>query len=309
MEAVIGTGDRAVAVVETGGATHSVCWRSIFAGATVAAAMSLILLSLGLGLGLSSISPWAYQGVSAEAVTIGALVWLLVMAAVAAGLGGYVAGRLRPEWRGVHADEAHFRDTAHGFVAWAVATLLTAAALTSATSSMVGMATVAGGGVAAAAGAAASPMALADDAQRGPGPMGPLTDYYSDMLWRSDKPADATVDTSAQRRETARVVGHALRAGQLPAGDRTFLAQQVAQRTGLSQQDAEARVDQTFAVARNALNEASTKAKEAADAARKATAWLALWVFLSLLVGAFSASFMAMVGGRQRGSLGNRAYR
>ncbi|MBS0320564.1 MAG: hypothetical protein JSR18_08490 [Proteobacteria bacterium] len=302
------SGDRAVAVVEAGGDAHGVCWRSILAGAAVAAAMSLILLSLGLGLGLSSISPWSYQGVSADTITLVAVVWLVVMAAIAAGLGGYVAGRLRPEWRGVHADETHFRDTAHGFVAWAVATLLTAAALTGAASSMVGVATVAGGGIAAAAAAAQNP-ALADDAQRGPDAAAPLTDYYGDMLFRSDKPADAGADTFAQRRETARVVGHALRAGQLPPGDRTYLAQQVALRTGISQQDAEARVDQTFNAARTALDDAKTKAKQAADKARHATAWLALWVFLSLLVGAFSASFMAMVGGRQRGSLGQRAFR
>ena len=41
-------------------------------------------------------------------------------------------------------------------------------------------------------------------------------------------------------------------------------------------------------------------AKETADEARKASAYAALWIFVSLLIGAFVASLAATLGGRQR---------
>ena len=144
------------------GSSHGTAWGAILAGAVAAAALSLILLALGSGLGLSSISPWSYQGATATAMGIGAIVWLLVMAAASSGLGGYLAGRLRPKWEHVTSDESFFRDSAHGFLAWAVATLVSAALLTSAASSMVGTAVKAG---AAVVGTAASTVAAAGVAE------------------------------------------------------------------------------------------------------------------------------------------------
>src|ERR1700675_4143682 len=82
----------------------AVSWGAILGGAVAAAALSLILLALGSGLGLSSISPWAYEGASATTLGISTIVWLLVMAALASGLGGYLAGRLRVKWSDVDAD-------------------------------------------------------------------------------------------------------------------------------------------------------------------------------------------------------------
>ena len=126
------------------------------AGAVAAAALSLILLALGTGLGLSSVSPWAYESASSNAVGFGAVFWLLLMSAVASGVGGYMAGRLRSKWIDIDGDEAFFRDTAHGLLAWAVATGISAAVLTSAASSMVGTAAKAAAGAATAVGAAAA---------------------------------------------------------------------------------------------------------------------------------------------------------
>jgi hypothetical protein len=88
--------------------------------------------------------------------------------------------------------------------------------------------------------------------------------------------------------------------GTLPAQDLRYVGQVVAQHTGLSQQQAEQRVSETYAVAQTKLRDAEIAAKDAADKARKASANAALWLFVSLLVGAFAASLAATYGGRQR---------
>ena len=108
----------------------AVSWGAIVAGAAGGAALSLILLMLGTGLGLSSVSPWAYSGVSATTFGVSTILWLTFTQLVASGMGGYLAGRLRTKWVAVHTDEVYFRDTAHGFLAWAIAALATAALLT-----------------------------------------------------------------------------------------------------------------------------------------------------------------------------------
>ena len=138
-----------------------VSWAANIAGAAGAAALSLVLLLLGTGLGLSTVSPWGDRGASAATIGIASVVWLSIVQLAASGMGGYLAGRLRTKWAGLHTDEVYFRDTAHGFLAWAVATLLTAALLTSAIGSIVGTgaqvgATAAGGAATAAASATAA---------------------------------------------------------------------------------------------------------------------------------------------------------
>ena len=106
-----------------------VSWASIFAGAAAAASLSLILLILGVGFGFPAISPWFHSGSSTTAIGLASILWLTFSQIAASGLGGYLAGRLRIKWVTVHTDEVYFRDTAHGFLAWAIATLATAALL------------------------------------------------------------------------------------------------------------------------------------------------------------------------------------
>ena len=115
------------AAVEPQSSRSAVAWQAIIAGAFAAAGATLILLALGSGLGFASISPWSDHGVSATTFTITAAIWLLVTQWLSAGLGGYLAGRLRTRWVGTHVHEVFFRDTAHGLVTWAVATALVAA--------------------------------------------------------------------------------------------------------------------------------------------------------------------------------------
>ena len=109
-----------------------VYWGAVIGGAFVTAALSIILLALGTGLGLSSISPWANVGASASIVGTAAIVWLIAMQIVSSSMGGYLAGRLRTKWTTIHTHEVYFRDTAHGFLVWAVALVITASFLTAA---------------------------------------------------------------------------------------------------------------------------------------------------------------------------------
>jgi hypothetical protein len=278
----------------TGGSSVSaVSWGAIFAGAAAAAALSLILLLLGTGLGLSSLSPWANEGPSPEALGISTILWVTFMQLAASVLGGYIAGRLRTKWVDLHTDEVAFRDTAHGFLAWAVATLFTAALLTSTVSAIISGGVQAGAQVAGGAASGAT-AAAADKAGGEGGPMG----YMVDSLFRSPKGSKGGAASSPEQAtaEVTRIFTNASAAGKLPPEDARHAGQLVAQRTGISQQEAEKRVNDTFAQ----LEAKKQEAKEAADKARKASAATALWLFIALLIGAFVASFAAIYGGRQR---------
>lgn len=273
-----------------------VSWGAVFAGGAVAAALSLILLILGFGLGLSSVSPWSYN---VAAIGTGTILWLAFMQLAASGVGGYLAGRLRVKWAGVHTDEVFFRDTAHGLLTWAVASLFTAALLAGAVRAILGGTIMAG---AEAAGAAA-PVLGAAVASGGPDTALNPVNYFSDMLLRSDQPAANANNDAALRSEVSKILVTDLRAGQLAPEDRNYLAQLIARRTGLSQADAQRRVDDIYARASKASNDAQAAAKQAAETARKAAAHSALWMFVALLLGAFVASWAATFGGRQRDHL------
>lgn len=287
----------------------AVSWAAIFAGAAAAGALSLILLLLGTGLGLSSVSPWAAEGIEADTFGVSSILWITFMQLAAAALGGYLAGRLRTKWVAVHTDEVYFRDTAHGFLAWAVATLGTAALLTSAVGAIVSGgvqagATIAGTATTAAVGGVAA-MGSEFEGQGGAdGSMG----YFVDSLFRPPTDAggrpsfddDRPEQTAAALAEVARIFANGVRTGALPDDDLRYVAEVIAERTDVTQQEAERRVREVFARVQTTLDEAETAAREAADAAREASAYAALWLFISLLIGAFVASWMATFGGRQR---------
>ncbi|WP_445231612.1 hypothetical protein [Duganella rhizosphaerae] len=264
------------------GYASGVSWGAVFAGAAAAAALSFILLILGMGLGLSSVSPYQYN---ATPLGTAAIAWIAFVQLAAAGIGGYMAGRLRVKWASVHGDEVHFRDTAHGLLAWAVATLMTVAVLGGGVRAVLSGAIDSGAAVASAAGPA-----LARDGGRS-------NTYFADMLLRSPN-GDAATD--AQRNEINRILLTDLPAGKLNADDRSYLAQLIAKRSGLAPADAEQRVDLVYAQATQAANETKAKAMAAAEEARKAAAHSALWMFVALLLGAFVASLFATLGGRNR---------
>jgi len=309
----------------------AVAWPAILAGAFVAAAASLVLVVFGAALGLAY-SPMTRAGASVASFGVGAAIWLVVTQWIASGMGGYLAGRLRTKWVGVHDHEVFFRDTAHGFITWAVASVVLATVLASSLGSIVGVGTAAMSNVASGA-ARGAPTAASQ--------MVDPNAYFVDRLFRAGSPGAAPVaaapaatpsptapanaggdaaaapaapantggasmaswpDTmaptgkSAARLEGARIFDRGLAAGKLDPDDRTYLAQMIAGQTGIPQADAEKRVDDVVVQAQAA----EAKIKDAADAARRSAAKFSLYFCLSLLVGAFIASVAAAYGGRER---------
>lgn len=288
----------------------AVSWGAILAGAAGAAALSLILLILGTGLGLSSVSPWANDGASAATLGVSSILWITFTQLAASGMGGYLAGRLRTRWLSIHTDEVYFRDTAHGFLAWAVASLATAALLTSVIGSIIS------GGIKAGASLAGDVVGTAATVTSTTATNSDSGNYFIDILFRKNmdpaspilNAADSPVDMSANMKaissentaEISRIFMNSAMTGALPAEDSRYVSQVIAKTTGLTQPEAETRVKDTYSRLQSNLRSAELAAKQAADKARKASAYAALWLFISLLSGAFIASWLATFGGRQR---------
>lgn len=270
------------------GSSSAVSWAPIIGGAIAALATTLILVALGAGLGLTTVSPWSNSGVSATTFGIAGAIWLIVVQWLASAMGGYLTGRLRTK-SVAHTDEVYFRDTAHGFLAWALATLVGAIFLASAVSSAVS------GGARAVTSVISGTVQGADQAAVQSGGAGNATAYFVDMLFRSEKPAanGGGADATA---EAGRILATDLQKGDVPAADRTYLGQLIAAKTGLAQADAEKRVDQVV----TQLKDTEAKARQVADAARKTAASVSIILALSLLVGAFISSTAAALGGHNR---------
>jgi len=273
----------------------AVSWSAIFAGAAAAIAVTLVMALLGSGLGLAAVSPWSGEGASATTFAVSAVIWIVVTQWVAAGFGGYITGRLRTKWAGLHTDEVFFRDTVHGFIAWCVATVIVVGLLSSAIGSVVSQgvqsttALVSGAAQGAAQGATSSTSNVGD-------PSG----YFIDLMFRPATQSGATApvqgDNAAIRGEVSRILLQDAAAGEFPPGDKAYLAQLVASRTGMPQADAEKRVDDVLAQ----IQTLKDKAKEAADTARKAALTTSLLTVVAMLVGAFIASVAAAYAGSRR---------
>jgi hypothetical protein len=366
----------------------AVSWSAIIAGAAAAAALSLIFIVLGVGLGLSFVSPWADSGLSGTEFGISSILWVTLTSVFASALGGYVAGRLRRRWIGTPNDEVYFRDTAHGFLTWAVATLIAAGLLGSTISSILSGAAQTGAVLAGTAGAATAATMASENASSGASSNqngGSSLDYFMDSLMRKDasratamntentetenmqntnpststfrdqsadpsdealgsdtetdtgsdtSSGDATntssmmnnsrmadsgrmgsmmntrggssndtynnidknTDSAASKMEVARIFVNGLASDQLPQEDLRYAGQIVAQHAEISQQNAEQRVVDTF----NTLLTKKKEAQAALDQAREVSAYSTLWIFISLLMGAFVACLAAVWGGRQR---------
>lgn len=291
---------------EAAGATlsgHAVSWAAIFAGAFVAAGVSLILVLIGSGVGLGAASSWAHPGSTLAKLGGATIIWLAIVQIIASGLGGYLAGRLRATWPGLHTHEAYFRDTAHGLITWAVATLAVATIFASTMSSIAaGTAketanAVGGAGQAAVTAGAAAGQEHAQSSQQG------TFASFADKLLRS---TESKVKSGGEEpggnsgEQVARVLSDSVEQGGMSEEDRQYLASVVAKRTGMSQQEAEQRVTDTYKALQARLDAAKEKAKQAADDARKAAAAASLWFGITLLIGAFVGSWSATFGGRLR---------
>ena len=259
-------------------ADAAVSWAAVIAGAFGNIAVTLILLAFGAGVGFSVISPWAGEGVSATTFTISAGVYLIAVAMLAATIGGYLSGRLRSQWSTVHEHERYFRDSAHGFLSWAIALV-------------VGVGLLGGAFTHLAAGASASAAPAAATASQNF-----ASDIYVDTLLRTDPTASPTLtagqaaNANTNRAEVTRILTASLRkGGSLSDADHTYLGQIVSARTGLPPTQAQQRVDQVV-----------TQAKTAADSARKSVAEASLWLVVAMLAGALSGSLAAIEGGNLR---------
>jgi len=261
--------------------SSAVSWSAILAGAAVSAGLSLILLAVGSGIGFSVANPWSNSAAATttKAATV-AGIYITVTAVMASAIGGYLAGRLRHLWLGTHPHEAFFRDTAHGLVSWAVATVAGAILLGTVTTSLTGAAARGAGMVAARDGATAG---FTDQLF--------AYDYVAVSKAQGNQPNTGIArDYNGDRAVATRLLTR-LRGTEptLTADERQNLAIIVAARTGLSLPEAEKRVAAV-----------ETDARAAAEQARRVGMMLSFWLAASLLAGALAASLAAWEGGAIR---------
>ncbi|RDJ20874.1 hypothetical protein DWF00_28455 [Bosea caraganae] len=290
---------RGVADATTARASSAVSWGAVLGGAVVSASISLMLLAAGAGLGFTSISPWTNAGVTATTFGIAAVIWLAIIQLISAGAGGYLAGRLRTKRVGLHTNEVAFRDTAHGFLAWAVGSIVGAVLLASTASAIIGgtarLGATAASGVGSAVSSAASQVAGRVELSN----LDPSA-YLTDTLFRTDRPAPSSTDAAPARAEVGRIIAMSIRNGEITPADKAYVTNVIAAQTGISQPDAEKRINDAIAKAKETAAKAEQTARETADAARKGAASLALATFIAMLMGALASSYGGTVGGRAR---------
>jgi hypothetical protein len=283
-------------------------WSAAIAGAFAATAIIFIIAALGTGIGLPFSSPYK-SGISATGLTVAAAVWLVMAVAIGNATGGYLAARLRsPAHDGV-IGERTFRDAAQGFMVWAIGVVAMA--------SIVGALGLYAASTTAQVAAGLTANATPTSSDRSMTASNPVTDYYVDALLRPAANGPATAGgqpatvgvapggaqpagNAEARAEIARIINHGIEQGRLDDSDRTYLAQLVAARTGLPPDEAQRRVTQTEANARDAV-------KDTTDKAAKSGAYLAFWTFMALLFGAVAATLAGMVGGQLRDAEGRVA--
>lgn len=273
----------------------AVSWGAIIAGAVIGAALTLTLVTGGSSLGVLAVSPWQHDGASGGSIAMGTIVWLLLTQVIAYGIAGYVTGRLRTKWTDVRGDEIYFRDTAHGFIVWALSSVVGFILLSSVAASMVSGTIKAG---ASLAGASASAVSTAAGPAIKDNDMFSL-DYFTDALMRPQNSSQNYNQTQTNK-EISTILTQSLMQGEISTEDETYIVNVISQRAGISETEARERLQQISEQAKKALAELETQAREAADEARKAAALFALWAFVSLLLGAFVASFAATWGGKAR---------
>lgn len=270
-EAVSDAKGRTVAVTVAGNPSYYVDWGPIAAGAFLATAISFLLLTFGSAIGLTLVSPYRNEGIPIVAFAVIAALWMVWVQVSSFMAGGYLAGRLRRRLGEGTPHEAEMRDGAHGLIVWAVGIVLGGLLISAAATG------IAKGTAESAARGAAAGLQSTDASQ--------ASEYTLDRLFRGDR---APADSAAARAEAARILAAGL-VRDLRPDEKSYLAQTVAARTGLSQPEAEDR-----------LNTLIAEAKKAADRTRKIGVLLAFLTAASLLVGAVGAWWAATVGGRHR---------
>jgi len=264
-------------VAEGARRVHYVEWPPIIAGAVIASAIATVLVTFGTAIGLSMVSAYPNESASKPMYLVTLGVWTLLVVIISFTCGGYIAGRLRRRADDPTETEVEIRDGAHGLTAWALTVVLASLLLAAGVSGVAG-------GAAKVTGASA--------AER----QGGLTQFTVDTLFRPAPMATGVsfaraTDrlTDADRQEAVRLLTYGMTKDGLAAEDRTYLADLIADRTGLSRADAEGRLDSVLA-----------KARKTADTARKAAVVAGFLLAAMLAIGAAIAVGAAAVGGRHR---------
>jgi hypothetical protein len=263
-------GEDVEGVQPTSASGAAVSWSAAIAGALVATAVTFVVVSLGEGIQLAMASANTASPIAA-ATTIAGAVWLVLAQTLGFAVGGFTAGRLRLDLSTVPSAETRFRDGANGFMVWAVGAVLVASILA------IGSALT------------AANVVWTGEASVGESRLG----YLVDSLTRAPQPGQGAGSIDADHGRMVRVLENAVREGKLPAGDRTYLAKLVAAKTGVSQDDAERRVDDT-------VNRAQESISQVTDATRKAGARVPLLTFVSMLIGVVAATLGGILGGELR---------
>jgi hypothetical protein len=266
--------------------TSYVEWGAVFAGALAASAISFVLLTAGASLGLSLVLPYGPDSNAGLAASLAAF-WSFFVPVLAFLVGGYIAGRMRAAWDAAASDEVDFRDGIHGLLVWSLSV-------------------VAGGLLAflAASTAAQTTGRLASTAMSDRGTvLAPAIDTLfgaSVAQALSDptvKPAGVRAATGGRavvvdadaRAAVSRTLVAAAADRQISADRKLTLTQIVAERTGLSQPEAEKRVEQAYVDAQKAL-----------EKARKTTVMAGMGTVTALLIGLVAAWYAAQRGGHHR---------
>jgi len=249
-----------------GGPLSYIHWGPVIAGAIAAAATWLVLMTFAAAIGMITVSPSpTWRDTSVWLVLLSGL-WLLLSSLASFALGGYLAGRVRSTWS-TTPDEVEFRDGAHGLLVWALAVVL-GVLLTWATATAV-----------SAVSASTTMQSTAGEPA--------FLSYELDRLFRSDRrPAQADPEA---RTEAARIMLTGVGRRDMTAEDRGYLTRLVAARTGLAPADADRRVGEVMAAAR-----------QAARRARATSVLLGFMIAASLAAGAAAAWFAAGAGGDHR---------
>lgn len=278
-------------------------WGPIIGGAIVASALSFLLLTFGSAIGLSLTSAWTDSGARLWVIAFGLLWWMVVVQIGSFAAGAYLAGRMRTTWMGTVADDGRFRDNVHGLLVWAVGVMMGAIVLALVAGSTAKTAAQSTSTVAAGAASGTANRA-------GPANVGPA-DYAVDLLLRPASTATSTTtavttttnpsngdarDSGAVRSEANRIFSSAITNRVLTERDQRYLKQIVVTRTGLSEADADKRVNEAVIEARDL----EIKAREQADKARKAAVVTAFIATVSLLISLVVACLAAGLGGRHR---------
>jgi hypothetical protein len=296
MASVVETGPDQVTAIVTS-QDSNIDWPGVFVGVVIALAMSWLLLTFGSSIGLIAISPYTFTAETGVTLTIAAAVWFALTQIYALAMGGYIAARLRPRAEGPNGDELTFRDGVTGLTVWALAIVLglVVSGLVAVSAARTG-AEAAGAAASAARGADASYVvdllfrpANAAEAQAQPAPATPAPEAGATP---APQQAVQPIDDNT-RAIVSRIITQSLADGQLNAADKTYVAQLIAERTGMTRQQAEQRIDQT-------INDAKAAALKAADATRKATSLIGFWIVFIMLAAGLAAWWAGTIGGYHR---------